>query len=75
MKEYLEDLKTGGRPMTDKELAEHYKHLYSELKKQKDDVVKYLKSIEMDKTDKYIPIRDYKEFGILLRMLGEIDEL
>lgn len=44
-----------------------------QLKKQKDDVVKFLKSIEMDKTDKYIPLRDYKEFGILLRMLGEID--
>jgi len=57
-----------------KELGEHYKHLYSEVKKQKDDGVKFLKSIEMDKTDKYIPLRDYKEFGILLRMLGEIYE-
>ena len=55
-------------------LGEHYKHLYSEVKKQKDDGIKFLKSIEMDKTDKYIPLRDYKEFGILLRMLGEIDE-
>lgn len=65
---YIDELKQKA------ELADHYKHLYSEVKKQKDDVVKYLKSIEMDKTDKYIPIRDYKEFGILLRMLGEIDE-
>ena len=38
MRGYLEDLKAGGRPMTDKELAEHYKHLYSEVKKQKDEL-------------------------------------
>lgn len=38
MKEYLEDLKAGGRPMTNKELADHYKHLYSEVKKQKDEL-------------------------------------
>ena len=44
-----------------------------QLKKQKHDAIKFLKSIEMDKTDKYIPLRDYKEFGILLRMLGEKD--
>ena len=36
------------------EEKEHYKHLYSEVKKQKDDAIKFLKSIEMDKTDKYI---------------------
>ena len=55
------------------ELGEHYKHLYSEVKKRNDNAIKFLKSIEMDKTDKYIPIRDYKEFGILLRKLGETD--
>ena len=55
------------------EQGEHYKHLYSEVKKRNDNAIKFLKSIEMDKTDKYIPLRDYKEFGILLRMLGEID--
>jgi hypothetical protein len=44
MRGYLEDLKAGGRPMTDKELAEHYKHLYSEVKKQKDDVVECCKN-------------------------------
>jgi len=53
---------------------DHYKHLYNEVKKRNDNAIKFLKSIEMDKTDKYIPLRDYKEFGILLRMLGEIDE-
>ena len=65
--DYIKDLQKKA------ELGEHYKHLYSEVKKQKDDAIKFLKSIEMDKTDKYIPLRDYKEFGILLRMLGEID--
>lgn len=69
MKGYLEDLKAGGRPMTDKELAEHYKHLYNELKKQKDDVIEYIKEhkhlnwyVESCYTDN------------LLRMLGEIDD-
>ena len=69
MRGYLEDLKAGGRPMTDKELAEHYKHLYSEVKKQKDDVVEYIKNIA--RTDDYL---DGISCDDLLRMLGEIDE-
>ena len=48
------------------ELGEHYKHLYSEVKKQKDDGIKYIKSFEY-----YIPKDNKNE---LLRMLGEIDE-
>ena len=56
------------------ELGEHYKHLYSEVKKQKDDAIKFLKSIEINKTDKYIPLKDYKEFGILMNILrGDSD--
>ena len=47
------------------ELGEHYKHLYSEVKKQKDEIFKYIKSFEY-----YIP-EDHK--NELLRMLGEID--
>lgn len=50
------------------ELGEHYKHLYSEVKKQKDDVVEYIKKQTKEfhfENDKYIEI---------LRMLGEIDE-
>lgn len=53
------------------ELGEHYKHLYSEVKKQKDDVVKLI----------YKKMRDVDIYGTqtfdleeLLRMLGEIDE-
>lgn len=49
-----------------KELGEHYKHLYSELKKQKDEIFKYIKSFEY-----YIPEDNKNE---LLRMLGEIDD-
>lgn len=84
MRGYLEDLKAGGRPMTDKELAEHYKHLYSEVKKQKDDVVEYIKKYLHEhiiddlpdeeskfETENGIPIPNAKE--ILLRMLGEIE--
>ena len=47
------------------ELGEHYKHLYSEVKKQKDEIFKYIKSFEY-----YIPEEHKNE---LLRMLGEID--
>ena len=47
------------------ELGEHYKHLYSEVKKQKDEIFKYIKSFEY-----YIPEDNKNE---LLRMLGEID--
>ena len=47
------------------ELVEHYKHLYSEVKKQKDEIFKYIKSFEY-----YIPEDNKNE---LLRMLGEIE--
>ena len=47
------------------ELGEHYKHLYSELKKQKNEITEYIKSFEY-----YIPEDNKNE---LLRMLGEID--
>ena len=75
MRGYLEDLKAGGRPMTDKELAEHYKHLYSEVKKQKDDVVDYIKSYNLPEDlghfgEAPISIRELRE---ILRMLGEED--
>lgn len=66
------------------EQGEHYKHLYSELKKQKDDVVEYIKKYLHEhiiddlpdeeskfETENGIPIPNAKE--ILLRMLGEID--
>ena len=76
MRGYLEDLKAGGTPMTDKELAEHYKHLYSEVKKQKADVVEYIKSYNLPEDlghlgEAPISIRELRE---ILRLLGEIDE-
>jgi predicted transcriptional regulator len=64
------------------ELGEHYKYLYSEVKKQKDDVVEYIKTaiedgdyfeadidsdIQPASHDKYVNSVD------ILRMLGEID--
>ena len=53
---------------------DHYKHLYSEVKKQKDDVVNLLK-IKIarfhNEEDYYLTTEDFKD---LLRMLGEIDE-
>lgn len=54
------------------ELGEHYKHLYSEVKKQKADVVEYIKNriVEND----YMLRNDTKMVqNELLRMLGEID--
>jgi len=52
-----------------KERGEHYKHLYSEVKKQKDDVVEYIKNNDL------IYNHDCGEmFRVLLRMLGEIDD-
>lgn len=64
------------------EKLEHYKHLYSEVKKQKDDVAKYIKNLIKRLEEFDIPKR--KETGAfwyqvmgeleeLLRMLGEID--
>lgn len=61
MRGYLEDLKAGGRPMTDKELAEHYKHLYSEVKKEKDSLMTALTtSREKYNNDKARYRRKYK---------------
>lgn len=71
--EYVEDLQKKA------ELADHYKHLYSEVKKQKDDVVEYIKknltvgSI-LDGKKTYV-LNDYTfDYKDLLRMLGEINE-
>ena len=72
--EFLEDEKILYEGATDvfidlqkkAELGEHYKHLYSEVKKQKDEIFKYIKSFEY-----YIPEDNKNE---LLRMLGEIDD-
>lgn len=47
------------------EQGDHYKHLYSEVKKQKDDVVEYIKS--------YLQFRKEFDLDKVLRMLGEID--
>ena len=71
MKGYLEDLKVGGRPMTDKELAEHYKHLYSEVKKQKDDGIEYIKEHLTD-NGRFLMLNEW-QVPDLLRMLGEIE--
>ena len=60
-----------------KELGEHYKHLYSEVKKQKDDVVEYIKHgkelIQHDK-DYDVGYAFLTNADEILRMLGEIDE-
>lgn len=75
--EFIDDLQKKA------ELGEHYKHLYSEVKKQKDDVIKYIKYLikRLEEFD----ILERKETGAfwyqvmgelkeLLRMLGEINE-
>ena len=51
------------------DLGDHYKHLYSEVKKQKDDVVKVLYQLKRSaRWERYLYEVDY-----ILRMLGEID--
>lgn len=70
------------------ELGEHYKHLYSEVKKQKDDVVEYIKSYDVFKEFSFPLMKKWEENEVkssidyqfkesikkeLLRMLGEID--
>ena len=40
-----------------------------ELQQRIDKTIKYLKSISMDKTPDYIPLKDYKEYHILLDIL------
>lgn len=52
--------------------ADHYKHLYSEVKKQKDDVVELIKKQLLSNTNitKYT---DEMCLRYILRMLGEID--
>lgn len=63
------------------EPGEHYKHLYSEVKKQKDDVVEYIKD-NKDKTIAPYGDNEDSDFEVclfeedineILRMLGEID--
>lgn len=62
------------------ELGEHYKHLYSEVKKQKDDVVEYIKyQLSNFDFEKDIKARMLGSMIIVMlekdeRMLGEIDE-
>ncbi|MBR1386250.1 MAG: hypothetical protein IJ568_05430 [Bacilli bacterium] len=62
--------------------ADHYKHLYSEVKKQKDNVVEYIKD-NKDKTIAPYGDNEDTDFEVclfeedineILRMLGEIDE-
>ena len=54
------------------ELGEHYKKLYSEVKKQKDDVVEYIKEHLTD-NGRFLMLNEW-QVPDLLRMLGEIDE-
>lgn len=55
------------------ELADHYKHLYSEVKKQKDDVVECLKELSDNTDDTTCYEIDRNSRNDLLRMLGEIE--
>jgi hypothetical protein len=64
-----------------KELGEHYKHLYSIVKKQKDDVVEYIKENKNkaiapygdDEDTDYEVCLFEEDINEILRMLGEID--
>ena len=47
---------------------------YNELKETINKATEYLKSISMDKTPDYIPLKDYKEYHILLGILKGSDK-
>ena len=47
----------------------YFKKLSMDYKLKIDKAIEYMKSIEMDKTDKYIAIRDYDEYSYLLSIL------
>jgi len=53
------------------ELGEHYKHLYSEIKKQKDDVVEYIKSLRIFSARNNGKTLFAKILNEILRLLGE----
>lgn len=55
------------------ELGEHYKHLYSEVKKQKDDVIEYVKNNFIEGEVFYSKSWLKMKKKELLRMLGEIE--
>lgn len=55
------------------ELGEHYKHLYSEVKKQKDVVVEYIKNNFIEGEVFYSKAWLKMKKDDLLRMLGEIE--
>ena len=67
LKEYIKDLQK------EAELGDHYKHLYSEVKKQKDDAIEYVNSIVFEEIFTFVRERAEVKYN-LLRMLGEIDE-
>lgn len=72
--DYIEDLQTQA------EQGEHYKHLYSEIKKQKDDVVEGLKDLRQFVYNELVDFNvrgsteTYCKVKNLLRMLGETDD-
>lgn len=65
---YIEDLQQKA------ELEEHYKHLYSKVKKQKDDVVELIKA-RIKENEGHVNARiEIYHYKNMLRMLGEIVE-
>ena len=86
--EKFQDSKAVSNLIKEIEKLEHYKHLYSKVKKQKDDVVEYIKNYDVFKEFSFPLMKKWEENQIkssidyqfkesikkdLLRMLGEID--
>ena len=72
--EEFDDVKSAIKDLQKKaELGEHYKHLYSEVKKQKDDIVKYVNSIVFEESFTFVRERAEVKYN-LLRMLGDSDD-
>lgn len=55
------------------EQGEHYKHLYNEVKKQKDDGIDWIKN-NFCYVGKKMSLKPYSDLKDLLRMLGDSDD-
>lgn len=83
--EKFQDSKAVSNLIKEIEKLEHYKHLYSKVKKQKDDVVVFAKKEKENYLTKACRIADTNNAGLItsaaiytcdeiLRMLGETDD-
>ena len=72
LEDLMDNIKQFKKVPTADELLRENKRLKSQLEEKDkiiDEAIEYMKEIEFDKTDKYICIREYKEYQELLEIL------